>query len=602
MDRRSGASPTLVQADVNTAGEVELWTVGTANGTATATSWALSELAPPRLTLTEEAASTLLNPGHAWPLTDGDSGTGTLTDTETTSGAATPNGSSLNFPTPDNYLGTVADFSGNGPSNQSYISLPSGLLQNTTTSANAALQSMTLTMRFQAQPGTNGILAGASTGLPTDATQSNNSAPILYIGTDGHLYAQFPSAHLNSAGVTAQNIAPMTSANRVDDGLWHTVTLVADGANHDQILYLDNDIPVHIPANGNTDSATPMTIITPGQTSGTATSALDNVTIGGGTFSDVGWVNAEGAGGTTRASFFTGSVSDIAFYPQTLAEAQLPHQAMTPASTAITSDVLATECIDNTGGADADGNKVQIYACNGSGPQGWTFEPHSNTAMEIANTQHPDKCLAITGNGTANSTLIETWTCNGGAAGWWQLVSNGMLENPASGRCIDDPGGSTADGTQLDIYDCSGTTTETWSTVFHAATAGTVGPAVSESTGLCVQTGGTASGTAAKPETCTGAASQQLTFQVNGTIITGGLCLTNNGGSSTDGNTITFATCTGATSQMWAHRDSGALMNDGTSKCLQGGAAGSHAPALHLQQRAEPDLDRLQHLRALGTP
>jgi hypothetical protein len=568
----ANAGPALAQADVNTAGAIELWT--TSGGTATA--WTLSTSTP--LTLTQEVANTLRNPGHEWPLTDGpaqsSAGSSTLIDTEndadgasSSSGVAfTGNGTTGTDPV----LGPTAVFANSAASS---LTLPAGILQDTT-SAHAALQTMTLTLKFNASPGSTGILAGTSTGSLTDSTLSSKSAPILYIGTDGHLYAQFPSAHISSNGVVAQDVAPLESAARVDDSLWHTVTLIADGVRHDQILFLDNNIPIHLWANGFEDPTTPATIINPGQTTSSQAYGLDQVTVGAGIFSAAGWVNADathGAAGTTRVSYFTGQISDVAIYPEILTPAQLPADYPGPLTTVINSGVLSSQCIDNTGGVVSDGNPIQIYTCNAHATQNWTFSVNTNGTMAIKYAANPSYCVNVTANGTANGTLIELYGCNGTNGQYWQVLPNGSLMNQGSGKCLDDPLQSTTNGTQLQLYACNGTSAQTWASLVRPAQAARAGTIVSTATGWCLDNanGSTTSPNKIQVNTCTGNASEQWTFQANGTITVDGMCINNTGSNTNDGNTVNAQACNGTGAQVWAHQDNGDLENPQTGKCIQ---------------------------------
>jgi hypothetical protein len=95
---------------------------------------------------------------------------------------------------------------------------------------------------------------------------------------------------------------------------------------------------------------------------------------------------------------------------------------------------------------------VQLYTCNGTIAQQWTYTPGSTGGTLRA----LGSCLDVTASGTANKTKIELWQCNGAQAQRWVPGPNSSLINPQSGRCLDDPGSSTIDGTQLQIYDCNG--------------------------------------------------------------------------------------------------------------------------------------------------
>jgi hypothetical protein len=72
------------------------------------------------------------------------------------------------------------------------------------------------------------------------------------------------------------------------------------------------------------------------------------------------------------------------------------------------------------------------------------------------------KCVDISGGGTANGTKIQLWDCNGTGAQQWRYRAWQGLVNPQSGRCLDDPNGNTTNGTQLQIWDCNGTAAQVW--------------------------------------------------------------------------------------------------------------------------------------------
>lgn len=117
---------------------------------------------------------------------------------------------------------------------------------------------------------------------------------------------------------------------------------------------------------------------------------------------------------------------------------------------------LAGKCLDDNGGATANGTAIQIFTCNGAASQIWQFA--GDGTLRTAG-----KCLDVTSSGTANGTKIQLWDCNGtGAQQWSWSSSTGALVNPQSGRCLDDPSSSTVDGTQLQLWDCNGTAAQQW--------------------------------------------------------------------------------------------------------------------------------------------
>jgi non-reducing end alpha-L-arabinofuranosidase len=127
----------------------------------------------------------------------------------------------------------------------------------------------------------------------------------------------------------------------------------------------------------------------------------------------------------------------------------------TGATGPIVAGVNSAKCVDNNNGSGTNGNKVQIWDCDGNtAAQNWTV--NSNGTLTI-----DGGCMDITGASNSNGTLIEWWTCNGGANQQWQ-ASNGELVNPASGKCLDDPASNTTNGTQLILYTCNGGSNQKW--------------------------------------------------------------------------------------------------------------------------------------------
>ncbi len=120
---------------------------------------------------------------------------------------------------------------------------------------------------------------------------------------------------------------------------------------------------------------------------------------------------------------------------------------------AVTSGV-AGKCLDDFAAGTANGTIADLYDCNGTAAQRWTF---SGNTLQING-----KCLDVTARATANGSPVELWDCNGGSNQTWQTGANNSLVNPASGRCLDDPGFSTTNGVQLDIWDCNGGVNQQW--------------------------------------------------------------------------------------------------------------------------------------------
>ncbi|MFI5936919.1 LamG-like jellyroll fold domain-containing protein [Actinoplanes sp. NPDC051494] len=163
----------------------------------------------------------------------------------------------------------------------SYVQLPAALI------AGSQYQSISMWFRTT-QPG--GVLFSYNQESMTQATTKRNYTPALYIGSDGKLRGEFWTGQAN----------PVVSDTVVTDGAWHHAVL--SGAGTTQTLYLDGTAR--------------------GTLAGTIArfdaNSADNVVVGGG-FIGNNWPGHEDSGKSpAEANFFTGSVSDVAFFTRTL--------------------------------------------------------------------------------------------------------------------------------------------------------------------------------------------------------------------------------------------------------------------------------------------
>lgn len=109
------------------------------------------------------------------------------------------------------------------------------------------------------------------------------------------------------------------------------------------------------------------------------------------------------------------------------------------------------KCVDVSGDDNGgNGAAVQLWTCLGpslSADQQWTW--NGSTLRTLG------RCLDVQGGSTANGAKLQLYDCNGTGAQRWEQVGN-ALRNPQSGRCIDSPGGSSENGARLQIWDCFG--------------------------------------------------------------------------------------------------------------------------------------------------
>jgi glucosylceramidase len=115
---------------------------------------------------------------------------------------------------------------------------------------------------------------------------------------------------------------------------------------------------------------------------------------------------------------------------------------------------IAGKCVDVAGASSANGTKVQLFTCNGTGAQTWTVGT-DNTLRSLG------KCMDVTAASTANGAKIQLFDCNGTTAQKW-TASNGTLINTGSGKCLDSTNNSSADGNQLQIWTCGTGANQKW--------------------------------------------------------------------------------------------------------------------------------------------
>jgi len=74
---------------------------------------------------------------------------------------------------------------------------------------------------------------------------------------------------------------------------------------------------------------------------------------------------------------------------------------------------IATKCLDDDHSLTANGNRIQLWSCNGTAAQHWTAE--ADGSLRVLG-----KCLDDDHSLTANGNPIQLWSCNGTAAQHWQ--------------------------------------------------------------------------------------------------------------------------------------------------------------------------------------
>ncbi|MEU7902871.1 family 16 glycosylhydrolase [Actinoplanes sp. NPDC049118] len=123
-------------------------------------------------------------------------------------------------------------------------------------------------------------------------------------------------------------------------------------------------------------------------------------------------------------------------------------------STALRSN-FSNRCIDIPSGNATDGARLQLWDCNGTAAQKWSFAS-DGTVRGLG------KCMDPAGGALANGTPIQLVTCNGNPVQRFTLSGSGDLVNVSANRCVDVKDWNSANGAQLQLWDCGGTTNQKW--------------------------------------------------------------------------------------------------------------------------------------------
>ena len=115
---------------------------------------------------------------------------------------------------------------------------------------------------------------------------------------------------------------------------------------------------------------------------------------------------------------------------------------------------LAGKCVDDFHSSTANRNKIDIWTCNGSGAQRFTFA--ANGELQVLG-----KCIDDPAFGRSG-TKIVLFTCNGGSNQRWTHHADGTYQLAFRHLCLDLPASNTRNGTQLVVWSCNNGANQKW--------------------------------------------------------------------------------------------------------------------------------------------
>ncbi|MGH3165043.1 MAG: LamG-like jellyroll fold domain-containing protein, partial [Trebonia sp.] len=222
---------------------------------------------------------------------------------------------------------TAASFNGTS----SYVSLPNDVISDST--------DVSVGLWFKAASSSaDGVLFSYDTDAITNSSgSSGHREPLLYIGTNGELYAEFWNG----------TVEPIHTSTSVDDGKWHYAVITA--SSNTQSLYLD------------------------GKQVGSALSGQINQLNMGVNTIGAGFWNSWPSDTSTAASYFSGDIGQVAVYPQPLPAATIASQyaISTAASPELTQVTLPSGKTDESASYDPATGRITGYTDPNGGQ--WTI-------------------------------------------------------------------------------------------------------------------------------------------------------------------------------------------------------------------------------------
>ncbi|MGK5675374.1 glycoside hydrolase family 64 protein [Micromonospora sp. URMC 106] len=113
------------------------------------------------------------------------------------------------------------------------------------------------------------------------------------------------------------------------------------------------------------------------------------------------------------------------------------------------------KCVDVPNANFVDRAQLQMWGCNGTNAQKWTF---TGTALQSQN----NKCMDVDSGATGNGAVVQLYTCNGTGAQQFSLTAAGDLVNLQANKCVDIKDWNSDDGAKLQLWDCAGTANQKW--------------------------------------------------------------------------------------------------------------------------------------------
>ncbi|WP_157538119.1 ricin-type beta-trefoil lectin domain protein [Kitasatospora azatica] len=129
----------------------------------------------------------------------------------------------------------------------------------------------------------------------------------------------------------------------------------------------------------------------------------------------------------------------------------------------MTAGVSGQKCVDDLYGTTTNGTTVDLYDCNATWPQQWSFRADGTVRALGSNPATPSNVCLDTSGSLVQATKVTLWSCDSAkraAFQTWRIIPSPAaagrywIYNPAAGMCLDDSGANTGNTNPFQLWPC----------------------------------------------------------------------------------------------------------------------------------------------------
>ncbi|KAJ7858984.1 ricin B lectin domain-containing protein [Mycena leptocephala] len=206
--------------------------------------------------------------------------------------------------------------------------------------------------------------------------------------------------------------------------------------------------------------------------------------------------------------------------------------------------------------SNADGAPVVIKNCgtNATSLNSWVVPKGSGAVGTLQ--IFGDKCLDVTGGANADGTKLQIWTCAAGNTNQMWIPALGSLTWSGNNKCTDVTNGNVTDGNQIQIWDCdSSNRNQIWNNI-AVTTPKSFAISPKKNPALCVAASASAANATVVIEPCSPGSALQTWSDPTGrgnVMLGDNLCMSP-AGSISPGTKLVLSPCVGNNlAQQWGH-------------------------------------------------